>query len=64
MNDFERQLKSALKKNLRVEVEIKDDYGFYGEHYQSTVARVYFDDALIYSSDYKENGTIQDENWD
>lgn len=60
MNDFEKQLKEALKKNLRVEVEIEDDYGFYGEHSQHTTARVYFGDELIYSSNYKENNRIHE----
>lgn len=64
MTDFEQQLKEALKKNLRVEVEIEDDYGFYGEHYQHTTARVYFGDELIYSSNYKENQEIHPDGYD
>lgn len=58
LNAFELQLKETLKKHIKVEVEIKDDYGYYGEHYQSTIARVYFAGYLIYSSDYKENENI------
>lgn len=64
MNDLKEQLKNLLKDNLRVEVEIEDDYGFYGEHYQHTTARVYFGDELIYSSNYKENQEIHPDGYD
>lgn len=58
LNAFELQLKETLKKHIKVEVEIKDDYGYYGEHFQSTITRIYFAGDLIYSSDYKENENI------
>lgn len=67
MNDFELQLKEALKKNLRVEVELVDVYGYYeNEHSQHNTTRVYFGDDLIFSTDYSENQEIrgEDDEWE
>lgn len=58
MNDFEKQLKEALKKNLRVEVETDaGDDDCFGSWVESTV-RVYFGDDLIFSSIKEENARI------
>lgn len=64
MNDLKQQLKNLLKDNLRVEVDIEDDYGFYGEHSQHTTTRVYFGNDLIFSSNYKENERIHEADWE
>lgn len=58
MNDFERQLKEALKKNLRVEVQSNAECDeCFGSWIESTV-RVYFGDELIFSSIKEENAQI------
>lgn len=58
MTDFEQQLKEALKKNLRVEVQSNAESDeCFGDWIESTI-RVYFGDELIFSSIKEENAQI------